>query len=108
MFIDEEARYRLSRWLCEMEVRKSIAQNVDLVIMDSHNARIYMYEDLIRFAKKHGYDFRIIEFVASAMLIDRYRSRSIKNLPRCVYEKMVAAWEHDSRAVYINPLFDVQ
>merc|ERR1712228_891936 len=52
-----------------------------------------------------GYRFRIIEFVASHKLIDKYRARSYKKFPREVYVKLLKLWEHDPRTELINPTF---
>merc|ERR1712228_1087821 len=64
-----------------------------------------MYEDHIQYAVEHGYRFRIIEFVATASLIDKYRNRSYKKFPREVYVKLLKLWEHDPRTELINPTF---
>merc|ERR1712087_949122 len=53
----------------------------------------------------HGYRFGIIEFVATASLIDKYRNRSYKKFPREVYVKLLKLWEHDPRTELINPTF---
>jgi len=95
----------LAREWCTKEIRECIQQNVNLIILDNHNARISMYEDHIQFAVEHGYRFRIIEFVASASLIDKYRARSYKKFPREVYVKLLKLWEHDPRTELINPTF---
>lgn len=95
----------LAREWCTKEIREAITQNVNLIILDNHNARISMYEDHIQFAVEHGYRFRIIEFVASASLIDKYRARSYKKFPREVYVKLLKLWEHDPRTELINPTF---
>ena len=95
----------LAREWCTKEIRDAIQENVNLIILDNHNARISMYEDHIQFAVEHGYRFRIIEFVASASLIDKYRSRSYKKFPREVYVKLLKLWEHDPRTELINPTF---
>jgi len=95
----------LAREWCTKEIREAIQQNVNLIILDNHNARISMYEDHIQFAVEHGYRFRIIEFVASASLIDKYRARSYKKFPREVYVKLLKLWEHDPRTELINPTF---
>merc|ERR1712228_172336 len=84
---------------------EAIDQNVNLIILDNHNARISMYEDHIQYAVEHGYRFRIIEFVASHKLIDKYRARSYKKFPREVYVKLLKLWEHDPRTELINPTF---
>merc|ERR1712087_977956 len=68
-------------------------------------ARISMYEDHIQHGVEHGYRFRIIEFVATASLIDKYRNRSYKKFPREVYVKLLKLWEHDPRTELINPTF---
>lgn len=95
----------LAREWCTKEIRECITQNVNLIILDNHNARISMYEDHIQFAVDHGYRFRIIEFVATASLIDKYRNRSYKKFPREVYVKLLKLWEHDPRTELINPTF---
>merc|ERR1719356_892640 len=95
----------LAREWCTKEIREAIQENVNLIILDNHNARISMYEDHIQFAVEHGYRFRIIEFVASASLIDKYRARSYKKFPREVYVKLLKLWEHDPRTELINPTF---
>jgi len=95
----------LAREWCTKEIREAIQQNVNLIILDNHNARISMYEDHIQYAVEHGYRFRIIEFVASAALIDKYRARSYKKFPREVYVKLLKLWEHDPRTELINPTF---
>merc|ERR1719499_331586 len=95
----------LAREWCTKEIREAIQENVNLIILDNHNARISMYEDHIQYAVEHGYRFRIIEFVASASLIDKYRARSYKKFPREVYVKLLKLWEHDPRTELINPTF---
>merc|ERR1712233_113591 len=95
----------LAREWCTKEIREAIDQNVNLIILDNHNARISMYEDHIQYAVEHGYRFRIIEFVASHKLIDKYRARSYKKFPREVYVKLLKLWEHDPRTELINPTF---
>merc|ERR1712129_396531 len=95
----------LAREWCTKEIRECITQNVNLIILDNHNARISMYEDHIQYAVEHGYRFRIIEFVATASLIDKYRNRSYKKFPREVYVKLLKLWEHDPRTELINPTF---
>ena len=95
----------LAREWCTKEIRECIQSNVDLIILDNHNARISMYEDHIQYAVEHGYRFRIIEFVATASLIDKYRARSYKKFPREVYVKLLKLWEHDPRTELINPTF---
>merc|ERR1712228_506688 len=67
----------LAREWCTKEIREAIQQNV----------------------------IRIIEFVASASLIDKYRARSYKKFPREVYVKLLKLWEHDPRTELINPTF---
>merc|ERR1712154_530491 len=95
----------LAREWCTKEIRECIQSNVNLIILDNHNARISMYEDHIQYAVEHGYRFRIIEFVATASLIDKYRNRSYKKFPREVYVKLLKLWEHDPRTELINPTF---
>eukprot|EP01084_Bolivina_argentea_P210186 357844_1 len=95
----------LAREWCTKEIRECIQNNVNLIILDNHNARISMYEDHIQYAVEHGYRFRIIEFVATASLIDKYRARSYKKFPREVYVKLLKLWEHDPRTELINPTF---
>merc|ERR1719195_161593 len=95
----------LAREWCTKEIREAIQENVNLIILDNHNARISMYEDHIQYAVEHGYRFRIIEFVASTSLIDKYRARSYKKFPREVYVKLLKLWEHDPRTELINPTF---
>merc|ERR1712113_844942 len=95
----------LAREWCTKEIRECIQSNVNLIILDNHNARISMYEDHIQYAVEHGYRFRIIEFVATASLIDKYRARSYKKFPREVYVKLLKLWEHDPRTELINPTF---
>ena len=97
----------LAREWCTKEIRECIQSNVNLIILDNHNARISMYEDHIQYAVEHGYRFRIIEFVATASLIDKYRARSYKKFPREVYVKLLKLWEHDPRTELINPTFGV-
>merc|ERR1712232_783221 len=97
----------LAREWCTKEIRECIQANVNLIILDNHNARISMYEDHIQYAVEHGYRFRIIEFVATASLIDKYRNRSYKKFPREVYVKLLKLWEHDPRTELINPTFGV-
>merc|ERR1712232_386353 len=98
----------LAREWCTKEIRECIQSNVNLIILDNHNARISMYEDHIQYAVEHGYRFRIIEFVATASLIDKYRARSYKKFPREVYVKLLKLWEHDPRTELINPTFGDQ
>ena len=95
----------LAREWCTKEIRKCITDNVELVILDNHNARISMYEEHIQFAVQHQYRFRIIEFVTTEKLIDQYRDRSYKKFPREVYLKLMKLWEKDPRAELINPTF---
>jgi len=95
----------LAREWCTKEIRECIDGNTNLIILDNHNARISMYEDHIQYAVEHGYRFRIIEFVATASLIDKYRNRSYKKFPREVYVKLLKLWEHDPRTELINPTF---
>ncbi len=95
----------LAREWCTKEIRKCIKQQVNLIILDNHNARISMYEDHIQFAVRYGYRFRIIEFVATEKLIDKYRARSYKKFPREVYVKLLKLWERDPRSELINPTF---
>jgi len=92
--------------LLSPQIRACIKKRVDLIILDNHNARISMYEDHIQYAVKHGYRFRIIEFVATEELIDQYRNRSYKKFPREVFVKLLKLWEKDPRAELVNPAFD--
>lgn len=91
---------------CNKEVKNAVTKGVDLVILDNCNARISMYEELINFAVTHKYRFRIIEFIATPELVDRYAGRSLKGFPREVYLKLLKLWERDPRAELINPCFD--
>jgi predicted kinase len=95
----------LAREWCTKEIRTHIKHGINLVILDNHNARISMYEDHIQYAVKHGYRFRIIEFVGTEEHIDRYRERSYKKFPREVYVKLLKLWEKDPRAELVNPVF---
>ncbi len=93
------------KW-CKQEIIDCIEQNVNLIILDNHNAKISMYEDEIKYAVDNGYRFRIIEFVGCDAFIDEYRVRSYKKLPREVYVKLLKVWGNDTRSELINPSFD--
>ena len=93
------------RDLYNNEIKNSIDNGVNLIILDNCNVRVNMYEKHIKYGVNNGYKFDIIEFIGNKELIDKYYLRSCKSFSKQMYLRLLNNWENDPRAKLIYPTF---